>query len=147
MRRTLVLLPLALLLAAAYPDLDPEPPAPDADAKNLLGTWKAVKFESNGKPLEVNGPGQPILDWSMEVGKEKVTVSAGGVDRPGTWTIDPKKKPKQITFTYITKVRLEGIYEIKGDEMKMTFKRGAELPQDFASAKGVVMTLKREAKK
>jgi uncharacterized protein (TIGR03067 family) len=81
------------------------------------------------------------------MGKEKMTVSSGGVDRQGTWEIDPKKKPKRITFTYATQVKLEGIYELKGDELKMTFKWGQELPRDFASARGVVMTLKREAKK
>jgi uncharacterized protein (TIGR03067 family) len=144
MRTTVTLLPLAVLLAG-YPDLDPEPPP--EDAKQLQGTWTAVEFEKDGKPLEVNGPGQPIINWKVEIGKDKMTVSANDIDRPGTWAIDPNKKPKRITFTYVTKVKLEGIYELKGDEMRMTFFSGQQPPRDFASAAGVVMTLKRQAKK
>jgi uncharacterized protein (TIGR03067 family) len=144
MRRVLGVLTMLALVAVAAGQ-DPEPPDPDSDVKKLEGKWEIVKLTSGrGTDAAVAGKG-----YSMTFAKGKVTVKTNApMEMVGTFKLDPKKKPPHIDVTYEKDKRtLEGIYELKGEELRITFGPKGSRPKDFASATTGVRTLKREEKK
>jgi uncharacterized protein (TIGR03067 family) len=86
------------------------------------------------------------LDAQKDAPKEAVDLSK---------FLDPSMKPKTITYPYEGKITFYGIYEVKGDELRVcgdgvdtaTEKKAeARRPKAFDSNKGLLLVFKREKK-
>ena len=130
-------------------------PAADADdAKKdlakLQGNWTAVSIKYNGQEFAeklklkfVFKNDQVTIEGDDEVKKEYPKV---------TLKIDPSTTPHCLDLIVLAGVQkdaaMEGIYEIKGDELRICVKVfGKERPGEFASADGssiALVVLKRE---
>ncbi len=102
------------------------------------GTWSMVSAERDG---------QPVPEFLVKTGKREATgnstsVTVGGsVILKATFTVDPTKKPKTVDYTLTDgksagKKQL-GIYEFKGDTMKICFASpGAPRPKVYKTKMG-----------
>ena len=88
------------------------------EQEKLQGTWSMVKW-SGGKP-------RPKKDKDLELTfkGDKVTIKSGAEPEAGegTYSVDPTKKPKQLTVHLDRngkKVTILGIYELNGDTLKI----------------------------
>ncbi len=120
--------------------------------KDLQGTWVAVSIEINGTPAPVYEAKRPRFTFKGEkllVRHEK----DGGKEVEWAYKIDPNKSPKQIDIefdqTSETKKSLYGIYEAKGDELKVCWGFTAKnRPTKFATNKEeelVLIVFKKQA--
>src|SRR5262249_53888686 len=140
MRRVLPLTVAALFL----PFLVPVRAQPGKDdAKNIQGTWTVTALEMDGKkappPMEMKlkiGP-----DKLEPVGKNDPAAYKLGVEKGlGTIDIMPEKGDERGKS-------LKGLYELKGDELKICMKGGpdSERPKEFTSKDGyAILYLKRD---
>jgi RNA polymerase sigma factor (sigma-70 family) len=142
---TMVLLTLTLLgvsgVLLTYATLRSEQPKfdkdlrseqPKSDKEALQGTWLQVSEERNGEKL----PEEKIKGGKMVFADDKVTWQGEPETRAreGTFTIDPDKKPKEIDLTF-SSITLKGIYELKGNTLKVVIaERGR--PTEFDSTAG-----------
>jgi uncharacterized protein (TIGR03067 family) len=127
--------------------------ADDAAKKDLdkfQGAWDAVAIEFNGKDLLNDGVklrftfkgNKATVDGDEDVKKDYAAF---------TFKLDPSTNPKCIDMTISAGEQkdsvIEGIYEFKGDELRLCAKTTArERPAKFASPEGeniALMTLKR----
>lgn len=136
---TPLVLSLSLVLAAPAPKKADEP-APG----KLEGEWVVESVEG---PKEDTAPGS----LTMRFADGKVSILEAKRNRPedANYTADPTKKPAQIDIRPekgpADKVVL-GIYEVKGDTLKLCFARDGDRPKEFKgdAANGVMfLTLKR----
>jgi uncharacterized protein (TIGR03067 family) len=140
--RIAAILVAILTLAAFRPD--PEPVADDNKA--LDGTWKVTLFENNGK-AEADRGGTTIL-----IAKGVMTVKDNDRDEQATFTIDPKKKPKEIDLVPLNtgvpgKLRIQGIYKIEKNKVTFSFVEGpdAARPKVFESkGRQTLLVLERD---
>lgn len=140
MKRTLGLAACLLLIAAE---------ADDKGKKEdpVGGTWLVESMLSNGKPPRV-----PINGMSYKFADGKMTLRVPQGERYQTYKTDASEKPAAIDLTAqdgpAKGKTVKGIYEVKGDEMKMCFAApDADRPKEFVSKEGsntVLLTLKRE---
>jgi uncharacterized protein (TIGR03067 family) len=137
------LLIAALVLAA---------PTPAEDRKDIQGTWTVVSAVRAG----VKEPDDTIKKLGCVIKDDTMTMLKDGKD-VGTWTfkLNPAKSPKAIDATLqLGHGRTErpalGIYELKGDELKLCFAQGkGDRPTAFASNPGLaqnLIVLKRQKK-
>jgi uncharacterized protein (TIGR03067 family) len=127
-------LDLTLLIALGSLALGADKP-PD-DAKKLEGNWAVVWREHDGqKPEDVNA----VLETQEYVvaikgGVFEVTRDGYPAELPLTLKVDGSKKPKAVDFVD-QKGRLvyQGIYKIKGDQMKLCYGPAGQRPEKFAS--------------
>jgi uncharacterized protein (TIGR03067 family) len=136
---TPLVLSLAITLAAPGPKKADEPPP-----AKLEGDWVVESFEGPKKDA-------PPGSITMRFAGGKIIISEAGKARgeEAGYTVDQTKKPAHIDITPDKggpKV-VQGIFEIKGDTMKLCFgKDVSERPTDFKSdvEKGImVINLKR----
>ena len=93
MRTCLALLCVVALAARPCRADDPEPPpAKDVELKALQGTWQVTSATSP------NGP-EVLAGVTMTFAKNKLIVRQKDYSIGSTFTIDPKKSPKQIDIT------------------------------------------------
>jgi uncharacterized protein (TIGR03067 family) len=137
---TPLILGLALALGAPGPK-KADDPAPG----KLEGEWVVESFEG---PKDDTPPGSV----TMRFADGKISIKEAKRDRAedAGYTADPSKKPAAIDIKPDKgpkEVVIQGIYEVKGDTLKLCFGRdGVERPTEFKgdAAKGVMMiTLKR----
>src|SRR5262249_22013641 len=119
----------------------------------LEGTWTIVKMEIQGKSLLEKGE-----KWKLIVKDGKVTSDAKNPPKAAvdlSKFLDPSRKPKTITYPYEGQVTFYGIYEVKGDELRvcgdgvdtaMEKNPEARRPREFDSNKGLLLVFKREKK-
>jgi uncharacterized protein (TIGR03067 family) len=122
--------------------------------KAFDGAWTTASLTYNGKDfLEGGKPrlrfvfkgGEAAIEGSDAVKKEYAKIKV---------KLDPATIPKSVDITVTGGVQLdaviEGIYELKKDEIRICAKVfGNERPNEFASPAGssiVLMVLKRESK-
>jgi uncharacterized protein (TIGR03067 family) len=140
---------------------------PDGDAvkqewMKLEGTWTVTQMEVEGKSLLEKG--MPVPRMTVKGGKitpDSKDVPEGEKLDSSTIKLDPSQKPKTITVPNLKGgdpkegVTLIGIYELKGDELRVCAQavesaklkeREKERPKAFDSKQGVLVILKREAK-
>jgi uncharacterized protein (TIGR03067 family) len=130
----MVLLTLTLLgvlgVLQTYATLRSE--QPKSDKETLQGTWLQVSEERKGEKL----PEDKIRGGKIVFADDKVTWQGEPETRvrEGTYTIDPEKKPKEIDLT-IGDITLKGLYELKGNTLKIVIaERGR--PTEFDSTAG-----------
>jgi uncharacterized protein (TIGR03067 family) len=126
------------------------------DAKKfaeLDGTWTIVKMEIEGKSLLEKGE-----KWKLIIKDGKVTSDAKDAPKEAvdlSKFLDPSKKPKTITYPYEGTITFYGIYEVKGDELRVcgdgvdtaTEKNPeARRPKKFDSKEGLLLVFQREKK-
>jgi uncharacterized protein (TIGR03067 family) len=118
----------------------------------LEGTWTLVKMELGGKSILEKGERWPPL--IIKDGKADFNVK--GAPKAAPWqlakVLNPSKKPKTVTVTYEGKVTFYGIYEVKGNELRvcgdgvdtaMENNPEARRPKEFDSKKGLLLVFKR----
>src|SRR5262249_5802478 len=106
--------------------------------KDLQGTWVATSMEINGKPGIVKRTRFTFQGEKLLVRHEKDE----GKDVEWSYKIEPKKSPRQIDIVSVQssgrEKTLHGIYEVKGDELKLCFENGGKAenrPTKFATNK------------
>ena len=96
----------------------------DDDAKKLQGTWSAVSIEwAGGKNTE-----EVVKKVKFVFKEDALTIEGGSVPDPKengkrfgvkSFKIDPSKTPKEIDLILADGDKRLGIYELKGDNLKM----------------------------
>jgi len=117
--------------------------------KKLQGTWKFVSQEREGKPR----PREELAKQTITFARDKWTVRRDGkVVQAGTHKFDPGRKPAQVDAVVTDGEdkgsTMLGIYELKGDTLKVCFDpKGKERPTDFTSKAGrMTAVVERETK-
>jgi uncharacterized protein (TIGR03067 family) len=126
---------LAVLVAAA-------PTAGAAPEKNdLLGTWRVTSITQGGETV----PEEFLkkLGVRMRFTENKLLLQAEGKeDETATYKIDAKKTPHEIDITDDKNRTEKGIYELKGDTLRICFADpGNSRPTRFTAEKGTKTTL------
>ena len=146
-RTTLTASALAVLLFAPAAWLyAADPPKGD---KDLDGEWEVVSAIQGGKEQP-----PPERKQLVSIMGEKIVFKDGDETHTGTLKLDPAKTPRTFDLTPDDGPEkgktTKGIYEIKGDEMKVCHgDAGADRPKEFASKEGsglALVTLKRVKK-
>jgi uncharacterized protein (TIGR03067 family) len=123
--------------------------AGEAILKKIQGTWKFTSQEMDGKPL----PSEEVAKHTITFTGNKWSVRQDGkVVQAGTHKFDPTKKPGQVDAA-VTEGEdkgntMLGIYELKGDTMKVCFDpMGKERPTAFSSKSGRMTAVVERQKK
>lgn len=149
-RRILIFLSVSLLLGADTQKDD----AVKAETKNLQGTWSVVSAEREGNKV----PDDEIKKTTLVIkGDKLIARKTENTPKPEekitemSFTLDPTKNPKWIDVTYTSGERKDessqGIYEVKGDTLKICMSRAATRPMEFETkpeSQRHLMILKRE---
>jgi uncharacterized protein (TIGR03067 family) len=118
--------------------------ADDKKDDKLDGKWLIVSVERDGKADDAFKGGARVI-----AGGKYTLADKNGKATPGTFKVDPSKKPKTIDMMpaegqYKGKTLL-GIYEVDGQTLKICFAEpGKERPTEFASKGAVLAIHKRE---
>jgi uncharacterized protein (TIGR03067 family) len=132
MKKLMPVLFITLLLGADKKD------ATRKDQEQLQGTWRYVSFEANGEKM----PADQLKRMTVTYEGDKWTVKDGDtVVVSGTQILDPSKNPAQMDSVIAEGegkgTTMLGIYELKGDTMKVCFDpSGKERPNDFKPKDG-----------
>src|SRR5262249_47022751 len=120
------------------------------DQDKMQGVWETTAMEVNGQDMHANGVRLKFSFKGNKItvdGDEEIKKDYGAF----SFKLDPDKKPKAIDMTVTAGERkdtvIEGIYEFKGDALRICSKLDAkERPKEFKSPEGeniVLMVLKR----
>jgi uncharacterized protein (TIGR03067 family) len=136
----LAVLAVGLLVAAEAPKDDAK-----SDLKKMEGSWKLAAGETDGDKIPEDG----LKNSSLKIKGEKYDAKLGDSTHEGKLTLDATKKPKTMDATDGDNT-VKGIYELKGDELKICIAPpGQDRPTEFASKAGsghILMVWKREKK-
>jgi uncharacterized protein (TIGR03067 family) len=102
-----------------------------ADLMKLEGTWRMVGVEIGDKSVNLKDRYEQIF-----ITGNKITVKSGFRVTDFQFTINPSKMPKWIDATYRTGGQGEGIYELKGDTLRLFFGQKGERPTEFKTKDG-----------
>jgi uncharacterized protein (TIGR03067 family) len=116
----------------------------------LQGAWVAQSLEVNGKPA----PAPEFKTLRFTFKKDKLIVRGNFGDdgqEECPYQIDAKKTPKHFEFTPSKeKMPILGIYEIKGDELKICLRQGGggARPTEFAAKEksGLILVVFKKQK-
>ena len=113
-----------------------------SDDKAMRGTWTPIKAELSGRPWSEDE--FKAIALKLNDGKYEVSV-AGQLDR-GTYTLDSKSTPKEMTITGSDGPNKGKtflcIYELSGDTLRVCYDlSGKKTPTEFATAKGTPLYL------
>ncbi len=121
----------------------------DAVLKKIQGTWKFTSQEMDGKPR----PREELANLTITFAGDKWTVRQDNkVVQAGTHKFDPSKKPGQVEAV-VTEGEdkgstMLGIYELKGNTIKVCFDpMGKERPTAFTSKGGWMTAVVERQKK
>jgi uncharacterized protein (TIGR03067 family) len=137
MRPTILIVTTALCALAA----DPRGDAVKEELERLQGTWQLVSAESDGKAT----PDDQVKKVRIVIqgAKHSVYVGNQSVAKDVPFTIDPTKKPKEVTDLLPNGKELKGIYELDGDTLRSCVAPvGKDRPTEFTAAAGSGQTLR-----
>jgi uncharacterized protein (TIGR03067 family) len=136
------LLTVVLVVAAPAP-----PEKEKKDEEKMQGTWLVVSMVREG----TSAADAEFKNVKVTIKDDVLAVKDGDKDEQVTIKLDPTKTPKTIDMATKNKPMAEqisGIYELKGDDLKICFaKGGGARPTEFASKPGsndALIVLKRE---
>ena len=111
-----------------------EPEKPKNDMAALQGTWSMVSGTQDGKPL----PEDVIKRVKVVVSGDKMTQIMDDRKHEHTYKLNPDKSPKEIDVDLGDGKVGKGIYELKGDTLKVAHgsKPDSPRPKDFTSKEG-----------
>jgi uncharacterized protein (TIGR03067 family) len=113
--RILVLLPLCLAIVLTA---ETARSGDKKEQEKLEGTWSLVKITGGKSPKE-----DKDKDAKITFKGNKITfIIPGDKTKEATYSVDPTKKPKQLTVHLDRngkKVTILGIYELNGDTLKI----------------------------
>ena len=125
---------------------------PKDNFAELEGTWTIIKMEINGKSLL-----EKDEKWKVIIKDGKATYADKHAAKAEPWllakVLDVSKKPKTVTVTYEGQLTFYGIYEVKGDELRVCGdgvdpadekNPEARRPKQFDSKEGLLLVFKRE---
>jgi uncharacterized protein (TIGR03067 family) len=131
-----------------------QPPQPDPNVAlelgKLKGNWRVVGISENGQPGK-----PPEVRFRFNDNVLSLTNQAGtpikrqdGKPEERSFVLDLSATPRVIDFMISEKFKSLGIYELRGDDLKLcTAEPGSPRPSDFQPRPGVVLVaLKREVK-
>lgn len=117
--------------------------------KKIQGTWQFISQEIDGKP----NPKEVVMKAKITFTDDKWTVRIDGdVVQAGTHKFDPSKKPGQVDAK-VTEgegkgTTMLGIYELKGNTMKVCFDQaGKARPTGFNTKEGQFSAVVQRDKK
>ena len=128
---------LCLLFSLVVPSIAAEPSSVKKDLDSLQGVWAVELFEYNGQDLKER------YKITFDVKGDLLTVKGDGKVRKEyaklTLKLDPTTMPKCLDLTVTggsqKDAKLEGIYELKGDEWQLCVKVfGNDRPGKMGSA-------------
>jgi uncharacterized protein (TIGR03067 family) len=103
----------------------------DKALKSLQGKWKAVSILANGDAV----PEEQVEKTTVMI-KEKELVLSVTPDQVATIALDSTQKPAWIDLTNHKKEKFLGIYELKGETLKICLAGpGEKRPAGFESTK------------
>jgi uncharacterized protein (TIGR03067 family) len=108
----------------------------DADKDDLQGVWVAHSMEVNGEPARA----EQIKKVRFTFQGKKLLVRGAkddGREEEGSFEVDRSKSPRRLDVT-VGRKTMAGIYEVKGDELKVCFETGGDArnrPTRFATNK------------
>ena len=141
---------VCLLAGGFLPVFAAEPDATAKDRKAFQGEWAVEALEYNGKDYKDK------YKIAFACKDDVLTVQGDGAVRKEyaklSFKLDPSTTPKCVDLTVPGGVqkdaKLEGIYELKGDELRLCVKVfGSDRPTEFKSPEGAsvaLLTLKRK---
>jgi uncharacterized protein (TIGR03067 family) len=142
--RALLVAVVALGIAA-----DKKDDAVKAEQKSIEGSWALESGVVNGNKV----PDNQVKDYRMIRKGDQATFQRGKETIHGTHTIDPTAKPKTVDITPKDGPNkdktLLGIYELKGDTLKMCYgMAGKDRPTEFSSKanSGVILHIWKRVK-
>src|SRR5262249_34355351 len=106
------------------------------------GTWNAVSGERDGEKLNEF----QLKNWEQMIFKEDKFTREGNEKKEGTFAIDPKKDPKEIDLNLTVKGQAAtwmGIYELKGDTLKLALSGGGRPTELSSKGGGVLIVFER----
>lgn len=122
---------VAGIAAAVSPDRAED--AVKADLLKLEGTWRLVGLEIGGKSVDPETFGKNVRRVFSGM---KCIYHSGLRVTDGQFTINPAKTPKWIDETYKSGMRVQGIYELKGDTLRLFLEQQGERPTEFKTKEG-----------
>jgi RNA polymerase sigma factor (sigma-70 family) len=129
-----------------------EPPAkagkPKEDKDAIVGTWKVVKVEEDGKDASDGEHGKVFRSGPLTIAGEKIVLE--GVFEM-TYRLDSSAKPKAIDLDNGVGKTFDCVYTLDGDMLTICapMSPGGDRPKEVASKEGSqtrVLVLKREGK-
>jgi uncharacterized protein (TIGR03067 family) len=133
MKSMLIFVGFHFSLVGCAQGADPKPTADGTMA--LLGSWKVVKFDSNGKAKD-----EPIGAIVTFDGKTMAVKLPGDDKEEGSYRLDTTKTPKHLDLTVLKddKPRMhENIYKIEGKTLIIVFnERRQPRPTKFDVGEG-----------
>lgn len=101
-----------------------------SDKDAIQGTWIVVAGEDGGQPL----PAIALPTMSYVFAGDKYTFREGTSITEASFSLDPAKQPKQINVKSKNGFTQLGIYELKGDELRICINDGRKRrPDSFAT--------------
>src|SRR5262249_8881154 len=111
---------------------------PADDAKKLEGNWAVVWRAYDGRKSEDVYDFLTAEEYTVAIkgGAFAITRDGYPADLPLTLKVDGSKKPKAVDFVD-PKGRLvyQGIYQVRGDQLKLCYGPPGQRPEKFASPK------------
>jgi uncharacterized protein (TIGR03067 family) len=120
------------------------------ELEKLQGTWRYVSFEIDGNKM----PEEKVKKITITCNGEKWVIREGDkVSTAGTHKLDATKEPHEIDWVFTQGeargATLRGIYEFKGDTIRLCFSdpQGKERPKSFTAGPGQFVAVIRREKK
>ena len=127
------MIPMSLLAAGCFLLVAADAEAVKKEEAKLKGVWSLVSLvEPSGEKV----PEEVVKDAKVVFNDGKMTVKIGGQDHQVVYKLDPGLKPPAIDWTDEKGKVSKGIYELKGDDLKICGSGpDFERPKDFKTNK------------